>query len=397
MGKIGVYGGSFNPIHLGHVHAAEEMAAVLGLDRVLMMPAGIPPHKALPDGSPTAQQRLELVRRSVRGHDRLEACDLELRLEGRSYTVQTLRALQEQYPDDELFLLMGTDMFLCLQDWYQPEEICRLATLVCASRARKDDPQALQKQAEKLRSRFGARVRIVPNHVLEMSSTMVRRMLFFGCGEPYLAPAAMDYIRASRLYGVGRNWRNLPFEQMKEQSLALHKPQRVPHVKGCCETSVRLAQRWGENPALAARAGILHDVTKALDAPEQLRLCEKYGIVLDSFSVEHPKLLHAKTGAAVAKHIFGEDPAVVSAINWHTTGRAGMTRLEKILYIADYCEPNRSFDGVERIRALLDRDLDLALYTGFSMSLEELKREGKPADRHSYEAWLFLKQERNFT
>ncbi len=396
MGKIGVYGGSFNPIHLGHLQAAREVARALQLDKVLLIPTNEAPHKDAESDSPTPRQRYEMVSLAVRGDPVLTASDVELRREGKSYTVDTLTELKALYPNDALYLIMGTDMFLSLHRWYRPEEICRLATIVHAGRDA-TAVDALEAQKKRLCAELNADVILVENRVLEMSSTTVRRMIFFDCAEHYLPSAVRDYIRNHRLYHCGEDLRYLPFEKLKELSLSLHKNSRKAHVAGCCETTQVLAARWGENVALAARAGILHDITKALDAAEQLRLCEKYGIILDSFAIEHHKLLHSKTAAAVAEHIFHEDRKVIDAIYWHTTGRANMTTMEKILYIADYAEPNRSFDGVEKIREKLYEDLDLALYTGFSMSLEELQREGKAFDRNSYEAWRFLKEERNFT
>lgn len=395
MGKIGVYGGSFNPIHMGHLRAAQEVAREFQLDRVLMIPTNIAPHKQQQDYEATGLQRLEMVRLAIADLPQFEACDLELKREGKSYTVDTLTQLKQMFPKDELYLIMGTDMFLSLHNWYRPDEICALAHIICAGRDG-TDAAVLQAQAKNLQENLNAKVHLAENRVLKMSSTTVRRMVFFDCAQAYLPGKVYDYIRRNRLYYAGANLRYLPFEELKRISLSLHKPSRVPHVIGCCETAQKLAARWGENVSLAARAGILHDVTKALDAVEQLRVCEKYGIILDDFIIEHHKLLHSKTAAAIAEHIFGEARSVVNAIYWHTTGRANMSTMEKILYIADYAEPNRSFDGVEKIRCHLYEDLDLALYTGFSMSLEELQREGKAFDKHSYEAWRYLKEERNF-
>ena len=396
MGKIGVYGGSFNPIHLGHIHAAQEMADQLRLDQVLLIPAAQPPHKTLPAYSPTGEQRLEMVRLSAKGDPRLKECDLELLREGKSYTVQTLRQLKDLYPGDDLYLLMGTDMFMGLDHWYLSEEICRLAHIVCISREEKDSRAELKKQAELLRSRLNADVSILPSRPLEMNSTTIRRMIFFGCAEDYLSEDVYDYIRRNHLYGAGLDWTGLNFERLADRSLDLHKKDRISHVVGVSTTAAKLAERYGARIDYAMRAGILHDITKALDGPEQLRLCRHFGIALTPFEEKHPKLLHSKTGAAVAERIFGERPEVCSAIFWHTTGCSNMALLDKILYIADYSEPNRCFDGVEKIREVLFQDLDLALYRGFGMSLEELKREGKALDRHSIEAYEYIKKERGF-
>ena len=117
-------------------------------------------------------------------------------------------------------------------------------------------------------------------------------------------------------------------------------------------------------------------------------------MMLDIFERSHPKLLHAKSGAAVAGAVFGESAAVQSAICWHTTGKLDMTLLQKILYLADYMEPNRDFPGVERLRALAEHDLDEAVLLGLEMSLDLLTETGQPIDVNSRAARDFLKSER---
>jgi len=394
MAKIGVYGGSFNPPHRGHILAAREMARTLGLDRVILVPAADPPHKEIPAGSPDAETRLKLLSIAAEGLPGAEVDGLELRRGGPSYTADTLRALHARFPGDKLYLLMGSDMFASLHAWHKPGQICSLAAIVTARRAEEDSREALEQQAARLKKEFGAKTVLLDNHFLEMSSTEARRMLRFGCAESYLDGPVLDFIYKHRLYGVNGDLRGLPFERLRAESLALHDPGRVPHVVGCCAASAHLARRWGADEKLAARAGILHDVTKALSRTAQLLLCEKYGIEISDFERKHYKLLHSKTGAAVAERVFGECGEVCDAIYWHTTGKAGMSLLEKILYIADYMEPNRVFDGVEKMRALTETDLDAALLLGFEMSIDLLEKEGKPLDRYTVEARDYLLRER---
>ena len=145
----------------------------------------------------------------------------------------------------------------------------------------------------------------------------------------------------------------------------------------------------------AARAGILHDITKAIDGPLQLTLCREYGTMLDDFSICYPKTLHALTGSLVAERIFGENEAVVSAIRNHTTGKADMILLEKIIYVADYMEPNRSFPGVEKLRQLAYIDLDGALQMGLEMTLDLLREQGREISGASVDAlaWLIKQKE----
>ena len=131
-------------------------------------------------------------------------------------------------------------------------------------------------------------------------------------------------------------------------------------------------------------------VTKALDGPLQLTLCREYGTILDDFGYKYPKTLHALTGSLVAERIFGENQAVVSAICHHTTGKADMNLLEKIIYVADYIEPCRNFPGVERLREAAFSDIDAALKLGLEMTLEHLKNLGDEVSPASREALEFL-------
>lgn len=390
MERIGIYGGTFNPPHIGHIQAAKQAVKALGLSKLLIIPAYAPPHKAvLPTNSPTAQQRLEMLRIAVAGCPGIEVSDMELRREGVSYTVETVQALKRQYPDGELVLLMGTDMFLTFESWMRWEEILQNAALGVFYRGDKGEKPAIARKKEELEA-LGAKVTLVQNDVIAISSTQMRRLLAFRCAGELLPAGVLDYIRENRLYDTRAPWKNLPMEELEPIVVSLLNPNRVKHVLGCRDTAVALAKRWGADETDAARAGILHDITKAIDGPLQLTLCDAYGKLLDDFSKRYPRTLHALTGSMVAQRIFGENDAVVSAIEFHTTGRANMTLLEKIIYVADYMEPNRDFPGVERLRELAFSDIDAALKLGLEMTLEHLNRQGaevSPASAGAL-AWL---------
>lgn len=188
--------------------------------------------------------------------------------------------------------------------------------------------------------------------------------------------------------------RGLTNEQLKETVIGLLKESRVNHVLGCAQTAVELAALWGADTQDAYRAGMLHDVTKALDGQLQLTLCEKLGILIDEFAQKNPKTLHATTGAAVAKTVFGENEAVQAAIRSHTTGCGGMSTLQKIIYIADYMEPNRDFDGVQELRRLAETDLDKALKKGLDMSIAVLHQQGRDVCPDSLDALNDLEKEK---
>ena len=394
--KIGIYGGTFNPPHLGHVTAARAVFELLKLDLLLLVPDGQPPHKTLPPGSPTAEQRLEMTRlagEQLGLGEKVRTLDLELRREGRSYTAETLRQLHQQYPEDELWLLMGTDMFLTLQAWREPEEILSLAGIAAFGRTEADTEELFAVQRDYLyRTYPQARIftLTIPG-VVDVSSTELRDMLARGEGGNLLPPAVYGYILREGLYDTRADLKHLPLRTLRPVALSYLKHKRIPHVLGTEQEAIRLAERYGADVEKARVAALLHDCTKRLDMEEQLALCRQYGIRLDALEQQALKLLHAKTGAAIARDVFGVDDEIYRAIWWHTTGHAGMTLLEKIMYLADYIEPSRDFPGVDKLRAVCYKDLDEGLLMGLEMTIEEMTSMGNPVHHATIEARDALK------
>jgi len=392
--KIGIYGGTFNPIHLGHIHAAAVALKILALDKLLLIPAGIPPHKELPENVPEAAHRLAMTK--LAGEllgPRVETLDLELRRDGPSYTLDTLRAIREQYPQAELWLLMGTDMFLSFQTWREPGEILKLAGLCAFGRSEKDGEELFAIQRKYLEEQYpGARITtlVLPN-VVDISSTELRGLLAAGEGDKFLAPSVYGYILREGLYGTKADLKQLPLDKLRPVALSLLKARRIPHVLGTEETAAALARRWGADETLARRAALLHDCTKRLSDGENLELVRRFGVKLDPLTLEQGKLLHAPTGAAVAENLFGECPQVVSAIRWHTTGKPDMTLLEKIIYLADYIEPTRDFCDLTDLRRLAYEDLDRAILTGMEMGIRDLEERGKIIHPNSLSARDYVK------
>lgn len=392
MERIGIYGGTYNPPHVGHMRAAAHAIEALKLDRLLLIPNNIAPHKQMPEDAATAQQRMDMLRMSAKGLEKTEILDLELQRDGKSYTSDTVTQIRKIYPEGELFLLMGTDMFLNFLTWHEYRTISDQVTLAVFYRGERGEQEAVCRQQERLEE-MGIRVVRICNPVTAISSTDLRRMLIFGCADPYLCPGVGDYIRAQGLYDTGRDYKNLPMEALEETVVKLLKENRVAHVLGCRDTAVELARQYGENEEDAARAGLLHDITKALDGPLQLTLCSEYDILLSKFSQENPKTLHALTGSLVAEQVFGENQAVVTAIRYHTTGRPAMSRLEKILYLADYIEVNRKFPGVDRLRAAAHRSLDEGMLMGLEMTLSQLREQKRQISQNSIDAARYLREQ----
>lgn len=154
----------------------------------------------------------------------------------------------------------------------------------------------------------------------------------------------------------------MPDLEALRRRVTAEQPGRAAHILGCEETAADLARIWGADEEKARFAALLHDCTKQYSHAEQLKFVEKYDILVDKDFDRFPPIAHAFTGAAVARAEFGADEEVENAVRWHTTGRPGMSLLEKILYLADYIEPTRSFPGLEETRALAQRDLDAAVF-----------------------------------
>ena len=392
--KIGIYGGTFNPPHLGHMAAAQTAIAALNLDKLLLVPAAIPPHKALPQGTPAPEHRLAMVEKMADAMrlPAVEVCPIELHRQGPSYTSDTLEEIRARYPGAELWLLVGTDMFLTLHLWHQPEEIFRLAGVCAFGRTERDGEAVFAPQRDYLAHTFGARLTTITlPGLVDISSTRLRELLGRGEGREYLLPAVYGYILMNRLYGTSADLKHLELPELRACSYSMMRAKRVPHVIGVEEEAAKLALRWGADPVLARRAGVLHDCTKYLELPEQLELCQTYGVELDELERQAVKLLHAKTGACIARAVFGEPDAVYQAIFWHTTAKADMTTLEKILYVADYMEPNRDFEGVERLRKLAYEDLDLLL--GVEMTIREMEEKKRVIHPKTIQARDYLREQ----
>ena len=390
MEKIGIFGGSFNPPHLGHIRGAEYALEALGLTKLLLIPTRHTPGKPVPESGAGDAQRLEMLRLAAAREPRLEVSDLELREDG--FTWETIQRVSQAHPGAKLYLLLGTDMFQKFPQWKNAEDICKNTVIAALRRGDKKEAQILE-QTKALLEGMGGAVELLSNPVMAISSTQLRRLIAFRAGREFLDPAVFSYIQNEKLYDSGADFRNLPMQELQKVVVRLLNPNRVNHVLGCRDTAVELARRWGANETDAGRAGLLHDITKALDGPLQLTLCAAYGRMLDDFSRKYPKTLHALTGSLVAREIFGENEAVVSAIESHTTGKADMNLLETIIYVADYMEPNRDFPGVEKLRELAFSDIRAALKLGLEMTLEHLAEQGGEVSPASREALAFLNEQ----
>ena len=377
--KIAMFGGSFNPIHNAHINLAAAFIKKLKLDRLLLVPAADPPHKSSSE-MVSAEDRLNMCKLAAENNKKIEVSDIEIQREGKSYTVDTLRQLKEQYPDSELYLIMGADMFMTLNQWKNPEEIFKLAS-VCTVPRNEDDVAALTLKEEQYRE-MGANTVILDLKKSSISSTKVRDLVFNDeIFSKYVDPKVENYIYAHYLY---MDKSTVNYERFDKVLRARMSEKRYIHSFNVAVEAQRLANKYGADPEKARLAGMLHDITKETNGNEQLVIINNSGIDLNEVESMSPKLWHAIAGAAFVRDVMGiTDEDIFNAIRYHTSGRVNMSLLEKCIFIADFTGAERDYDGVEEMRLLSNKSLEDAMAFGLSFSISDLAKRRLAIDPNS--------------
>ncbi len=375
MKKMALFGGTFDPIHRGHVSMALRLADELGLDGVMLMPTFVPPHKAK-DSLADASHRLAMCRIAAQAHPRLSVSDMEIARGGASFTVDTLTALTQQYPDTAWYLITGADMFCTIRTWYRFDDIARMATLCTVPRTG-TDTATLHAYADELTVQ-GVRCYVADKPVEPISSTEIRRRLM--ANEPtdeWLPDGVADYIKAHSLYtaATGMCDRDEQFRAIIRKRLGDY---RYHHSLCVADEAKRLAIRYGADEKKAYTAGLLHDMMKDTDQKSQLQILADFGILLDEVEQRVDKLWHAKVGAVFLEHILHvDDRAILDAVRYHTTGRAGMSLLEKIVFVADFTSADRQYPDVDTVRRLSDVSLDDTMIYTIDYTIRDLLNKGQ--------------------
>ena len=374
--KIAMYGGSFNPIHNTHINIASLFIKKLKLDKLLFIPTATPPHKSSSEII-EAEHRLEMCRLAAKGLKKAEVSDIEIKRQGKSYTADTLRELEELYPDSEIYLIMGADMFMTLLNWREPQEIFDRA-VICTVPRNDDDVTVLCEMEEKYKA-MGAKTVVLDMKKSDTSSTQVRRAVYDDKSISKLVCEDVEkYIYANYLY---MNKTQINYPRLHKVLKARMGEKRYIHSCGVSEEAVRLAKKYGADEEKAKLAGLLHDITKETPHDVQFAMMEKYDVPMDDLIRSSPKLWHAMSGAAFVKNVIGiDDEDICNSIRYHTSGRAGMSVLEKCIFIADFTSAERNYNGVEEMRALSGKSLEAAMQYGLSFSISELAQKNALID-----------------
>lgn len=374
--RIGIFGGSFDPVHREHVALVGAAIVELGLDRVFVVPSGVAPHKpvgAIAGGT----DRLAMCRIAFSGMPAVEVCDWEVARSGTSYTYLTVEEFSRRSEGAELFLLVGEDMLEDFFGWRFPERILSAAALVACGRGGEVPVELRRKFSERFERDF-LRLKFVGE---EVSSTDLRVRIAFGKEPKILAggernEALLRYISERGLYAY----------PAIAPALALEKEERREHSFRVALMACARARSLFLSESKVLLAAALHDCGKYVPLGSELLR----GFVLPA-DVPEP-VVHQYTGAYLAEHAFGiADREILDAIRYHASGKEGMSEMGKLIYLADLLEPSRDFSEAEELRALFWRDLGLCLRESLRVQLEYLKTTGKAVYELTERAYLWYR------
>ena len=335
--KLAILGGSFNPVHIGHLFLADEALSCLDYDRIILVPAFQSPFKTeTTDVSP--RNRLEMLAAAVSGDPRFTIDECELNREGVSYTIETLMDIITRYiPDGKPGFIMGDDLVESFNKWQRPDDIAELVDFVIA---RREGGAAL--------ANFPYPYKALNNDIMNISSTHIREKIAKGEAWRYLVPSGARHIITGKgLYGLAGSGeepdeitdRIARIENDMRAGLSLH---RFLHSRNVALLAWDLCSRFGLDPQKGYLAGIVHDMCKDFEADKLIRLARTDGASIAKLEQNKPGLLHARAGAVLAKRKYGiSDKDILEAIRYHTTGTWDMGHLAKIIYVADKLELSR--------------------------------------------------------
>jgi nicotinate-nucleotide adenylyltransferase len=359
--RYGIFGGTFDPFHAGHMSMITGALASGFVDRIWVIPSGYPPKK---DAQllTLAPYRFYMAQAALKEISGCQVLPIEIVKKQVSYTVDTLAALRGESlagPDDELIMICGTDILFEIEDWYHPEIILKKAKLLIAKRPGIMQQETLHKVRD-LEEKYKIQITFFPIDGVNVSSREIRRKQDFSA----LSAPVLQFIKKHALYP-----KDNPLSYLKENT---HREifeygtilfsdlsrSRLLHSLDVAMLSIRYAVIYGVDPDKAAIAGLLHDCAKELPISRQASLARK----IDDRCLPENALLHAPAGAAYAKERYGiQDEDILLAIRYHTTGCEQMTDIEKIVYLADKIEPARDYEDLSKLRELAVTDLDAAV------------------------------------
>lgn len=387
MKKIGILGGTFNPIHNGHLALGLAAMEQYDLEKIWLMPSKLPPHKSH-FAMLSEEHRLAMTKLAAGTNEKFIASDFELKREGLTYTADTLELLTKEYPDCKFYFIVGGDSLIKFKFWRRPERILELAALLGAGRAGYEE-SAVKKAAKDLQTQFPqAEIGTIVLNDYPISSNEIRETFYTGVPErvkQYLPESVWDYLQQHNLYT------KISYAELDAEMAFILPRKRYLHSVAVAHLAASYAVSMGYDPERALIAGILHDCAKAYSDEQLVADCDSFQLPVTEVERRNGFLLHGKLGAFYAKtKYFITDEEILSAISYHTTGRPGMTDLEKAVFLADYLEPFRTQPTkpeLNEIRRLAFQDIDKAIYLALKNTLRYLENSGQEMDMTTAETF----------
>lgn len=333
--KIGIFGGTFDPPHLGHLDISKQAINELNLDKLIILPAGDPPHK---QNTPISnkEHRLSMCRQLF-NQDKMVVEDYEIQKVGKSYTYETLEHYSNE--NDQLYLIIGGDSLYHISSWKNPDRIFQLAKVFAIGR--------MEDKKDDYLERYKDRIIISGNNVAKVSSTEIRIKSQFNIGIDNLVSKEVEkYIKDNKLYNQYQNITTQLKKDLKES--------RYIHTMNVAICGSKLAEFVGVDKNQVLISAILHDCAKNFTD------YSKWEDRLKKENIPLPQpVIHAFVGSYIAKERYGiDDEEVLNAIKYHTTAKPDMSKLEKVIFIADIIESGRTFEGVEYLRQEVLKDFE---------------------------------------
>jgi nicotinate-nucleotide adenylyltransferase len=366
--KLAILGGSFDPVHIGHLLLADEVIRAFGYDRVILVPAFQSPFKINAEKA-SSQERLLMLAASIAGDPRLTIDDCEIRREGVSYTIDTLKDIIDRYkPEAKPGLIIGDDLASTFSKWRSPEEIAELADIIIARRmADACCPATLNvtlsaTPAATPAFKFPYPHKTLDNEIMNVASHKIREKIAQDTAWRYLVPSGARHIIEDKgLYGftarpAGETEPDSPPSLgLKECIIRIEKDVRFSldfsrfiHSRNTALLAWDLCRRFGLDSQKGYLAGIAHDMCKSFDKTDLVSLAYKDGGSISKLEQKKPGLLHARAAAVLLEKKYGiNDRDILDAIRYHTTGNWDMDSLAKVVYVADKIEVSR--EGVDPV------------------------------------------------
>lgn len=367
--RTGIFGGTFNPVHNEHVKIALGAVDGLKLDRLFVVPTFLSPHKS--GVQVTGEDRLAMTKLAFAKYPKITVSDYEIKKGGVSYSYMTAEHFRKEFPDDALYLIVGEDMLSDFPTWKYPERIVASVDIAVFGR----ENFFGEKETESLfRERFGKNYERIPYTGKSVSSTEARIYSELSLPLSEIIPHGVEeYIKSNDLYKS-----NVYCEFVKKNLTQ----KRLIHTAEVTALGIDLAKKVGVSEEKTYIACILHDCAKYLDKKDFPQF---------TMPKDVPKPVeHAFLGAFVAENVFKvDDPEIIDAIRFHTSGKANMSAIGKIVFVADMLEKGRNYDGVEYLRSLLSGDFEKCFRECLSEEMKHLLSGGKEIYHKTAEACEF--------